>query len=342
MPPYHMIDIEDMASLKAYLKEKNILKNGEKSTMEILKGGVSNKAVLWIREDGTDWVIKQGLGQLRVDKEWYCDPKRLKIEYLGMIWLSKVMAKGVVPNPYFWDEDNFVLGMQAIPRPHDNLKELLLRGEVDLSLIAQMGANLASIHSAGKNSKEAQEVFHDRSFFKSLRVEPYYINASNELKGTTGFFNELIEETLKIQQTVVHGDYSPKNMLVRKGRIILLDHEVMHYGDPAFDIGFALCHLLSKANHLFRLKKKFIQAAQTFWKYYTKNPTVEVTEQNEARAVKHIMACLIARVKGKSPLEYLNVEEKERQLDITLGLIPRKIEKVPEFIDAFSEKLKKQ
>jgi len=42
--------------------------------------------------------------------------------------------------------------LKAIPQPHDNLKELLLAGTMDLSLIAEMGSNLATIHRVGKSS----------------------------------------------------------------------------------------------------------------------------------------------------------------------------------------------
>ena len=337
----NMVDIEDIESLTTYLSTKNILRANEKCQIKILKGGVSNKAILLFREDEEDWVIKQGLNRLRVNEEWYCDPKRLEIEYLAMDWLSKVLKKGTIPKPLSWDGDNYVLGMQAIAKPHANLKELLLKENINLGLIAQMGTNLGMIHQAGRSSEEAKRTFQNRSFFESLRLEAYYKHASNEIKETSSFFNSLIKDTLQIKETIVHGDYSPKNMLVKEGKLILLDHEVMHLGDPAFDVGFALSHLLSKANHLCRSRKKLLHAAYTFWENYSGFNGNRMPEKNECRAVKHTIGCLISRVKGKSPLEYLGDKDKERQLKACLKLIKENIKNVPEFMASYSKKLQK-
>ena len=43
--------------------------------------------------------------------------------------------------------------------------------------------------------------------------------------------------------------------------VSLLDHEVAHFGDPAFDLGFSLTHLLSKALHLEAYRPLFLAAA---------------------------------------------------------------------------------
>jgi aminoglycoside phosphotransferase (APT) family kinase protein len=88
-------------------------------------------------------------------------------------------------------------------------------------------------------------VFADRSFFESLRIEPYYRYAASRAPDADPFLRTLVEDTRREVHTLVHGDYSPKNVLVREGRLVLLDHEVAHFGDPAFDVGFSTTHLLS-------------------------------------------------------------------------------------------------
>lgn len=333
------VDIEDISSLKPYLRSKNVLASDENCTIKILSGGVSNKAIILNRAHKDDWVIKQGLHKLRVDKAWYSDPKRLEIEYLAMIWLSKVLKEGTIPKPLLWDKTYYILGMEAISQPHDNLKTLLLNEEIDLTLIAEMGSNLARIHKAGRHSEEAKKTFKNQSFFNDLRMGAYYLNAAKEFKVASSFLIDLVDETLQIKETIVHGDYSPKNMLVKEGKLVLLDHEVTHYGDPMFDIGFAICHLLSKANHLPRSKDKMIEAAHVFWKSYLDTNSGKLSLEDETRGVKHSIGCLISRVKGKSPLEYLNEQEKERQLQSAFELIAKKIKDIPEFINEFSRKI---
>jgi Ser/Thr protein kinase RdoA (MazF antagonist) len=150
----------------------------------------------------------------------------------------------------------------------------------------------------------------------------------------------LIEETLKVRLTLVHGDYSPKNILVFDDRLVLLDHEVAHYGDPAFDVGFSLTHLLSKALHVAFRRREFLDAAQVYVRTYLESLRgIEGLGALEARAVRHTLACLLARVAGRSPLEYLTPTERQEQLRISLQWMPRPPHYLSDLIHAFSEEL---
>ena len=161
------------------------------------------------------------------------------------------------------------------------------------------------------------EIFADQSFFESLRLEPYYAFAASQVPESKSFYAALIEQTRARRLTLVHGDYSPKNMLVRKGRLILLDHEVIHWGDPAFDVGFALTHLLSKANHL--QDEKLIEAGLRFVEIYAAEMGPVYWDENlSVMAARHTLGCMLARVAGRSPLEYLNEAARARQLDWAL------------------------
>ena len=129
-------------------------------------------------------------------------------------------------------------------------------------------------------------------------------------------------ETRARRITLVHGDYSPKNILVHQNRLILLDHEVIHFGDPAFDIGFSLTHLLSKAHHLPPHRRAFAAAAGLYWQTYRATlGDLAGFADLEQYAVRHTLACLLARVAGRSPLEYLNEAEKRRQQQVVVALM---------------------
>jgi hypothetical protein len=140
-----------------------------------------------------------------------------------------------------------------------------------------------------------------------------------------------VEETRARRLTLVHGDYSPKNILIHDGRLVLLDHEVIHFGDPAFDIGFSMAHLLSKARHLKDTRPTFAAAAEHYWKVYSQNGGLAA----EGPSARHTMGCLLARVAGRSPLEYLDQEERRRQQTAVVSLIGDPPRTVPELTGRF-------
>lgn len=154
------------------------------------------------------------------------------------------------------------------------------------------------------------------------------------------FLQTLARETLLQKVSLVHGDFSPKNTLLYRGKLILLDYEVVHCGDPAFDVGFALTHFLSKAHHLPRARVRLGHAAMLFWQVYAKEiATLDWATALEPRAVRHALGCLLARVAGKSPLEYLSHQERARQKEITLLLMENPPAKVNDLISRFIEQV---
>jgi aminoglycoside phosphotransferase (APT) family kinase protein len=135
---------------------------------------------------------------------------------------------------------------------------------------------------------------------------------------------------------LVHGDYSPKNILIYQGRLVLLDHEVIHFGDPAFDVGFALAHLLSKAHHVRSRRAAFAGAAADFWRSYRDSlGDFPWASDLEPRAARHTLGCLLARVAGRSTLEYLDGEERVRQRDAAIALMEAPPTSVVELVRRF-------
>jgi aminoglycoside phosphotransferase (APT) family kinase protein len=217
----------------------------------------------------------------------------------------------------------------------------LLAGHLDMRYVEEFGRLLGTIHRRGWEERaRAQPAFADRSFFESLRIEPYYAYSAAQTPGAARFLADLISETRERRDTLVHGDYSPKNILVRGGRLVLLDHEVIHFGDPAFDLGFSLTHLLSKAHHIRPLRPDFAAAATCYWSAYRDAcGTTDWSSDLEPRVVRHTLACLLARVQGRSPLEYLDAEERTRQHDVVLDLMADPPETVSALAGAFIQRL---
>lgn len=316
------VDIEDEANLLAYLRRGRWIGEQERPRVRNLHGGVSNKTVL-VEREAEAWVMKQALVKLRVPLDWFSDPMRIHREASALRWLTRLVP-GAVPPLVFEDSTDHVLCLQAVPRPHENWKEKLLAGRVDPRDVAEFGTLLGEIHARSAEQLDAlRPEFGEREFFETLRIEPYYLYAAKRESAAAAFLLQLVDETRTIAATLVHGDFSPKNVLVRPDGLTLLDFEVAHLGDPGFDIGFALSHLLSKAHHIPHARTELLASVDVFWAAYCGAiGRAAFAAGLEERAARHTCACLLARVRGRSQLEYLSEAQKDRQAALVLRLLP--------------------
>ncbi len=336
-----MLDIEDFASLLEYLRASGRIGASEQVAVRKLEGGVSNRTVWVERSSGEAWVLKQALSKLRVAVDWYSRPERIEREAAGIRWLAQLAPAGSITGLIFEDPSLHLLAMEAVPQPHENWKSLLLAGKVEPAHFRAFAEILAAIHGQGYERRgELARVFEDRSFFESLRVEPYYRYTAGQAPRAARFLDSLIEETLATRITLVHGDYSPKNVLIQNGRMVLLDHEVIHFGDPAFDLGFSLTHFLSKAHHLPRLRLALAAAAREYWRVYREAlGTQPWALELQPRAARQTLGCLLARVVGRSQLEYLSEGERARQRGVVLAMMEAPAVAIPDLIDEFMERI---
>lgn len=334
------LNIEDFAAAAAYLRQKGFVVQGEDLSLECLPGGVSNRTVLVRFPDGRRWVLKQALPKLRVAVDWFSNPERIHREALALQWFERLAPAGSVPRFQFEDEANYLIGMEAIPFPHQNWKAVLLSGNVNFNHVQQFGRLLGLVHRQASQACEVREAFEDTSFFESLRLEPYYLYSAEQVPEAAGFLQRLVEETRSCRLTLVHGDYSPKNILLREDKLILLDYEVAHFGEPAFDLGFSLTHFLSKAHHLTAQRALYAEAAACYWRAYIQAlGNVLWARDLEPRAARHALGCLLARVSGRSPLEYLSDAERVRQRQAVLSLLPEPPCCVQDLVSQFLSRL---
>jgi 5-methylthioribose kinase len=337
-----MLDIEQPGDLLAYLRQSGHIAPDETPTVERLAGGVSSRTVRVTRASGEAWVLKQSLAQLRVSVEWFSDPQRIHTEAAALRWMPQLAPAGAAPALIFEDHAEHLLAMQAVPQPHENWKSRLLAGGLAERHVLAFGRLLAGIHRhSSERLDELAPDFSDKRFFETLRVEPYYRYTATQVPAAAKFLAQLIDDTLAQHAALVHGDYSPKNVLIYADRLVLLDYEVAHIGDPAFDLGFSLTHLLSKAHHLAAQRADFGKAAAAYWRAYAEAlGAVPWREGLEARAVRHTLGCLLARVAGRSPLEYLSPAERARQRAAVLALLPAPPLTVAELVERFLEQVR--
>ena len=332
------LDIEDFDALRCYLVRHS--GRGEPVAFKKLSGGVSNRVVQVTWADGRGWVLKQALAKLRVTVDWFSSPERTLVEAKALRWLNRLAPPGTTPSFTFEDRANHLMAMEAIPEDHENWKSVLLSGRIVSDHFEQFGFLLGTIHrKSAESGPEVWRAFADTVHFESLRLEPYYLYAAEQTPAAANFLRALAQETLRHKLSLVHGDFSPKNTLVYRSKLILLDYEVVHFGDPTFDVGFALTHFLSKAHHLGKERAPLANAAALFWRVYVKEVAPLGWYTTEERAVRHTLGCLLARVAGKSPLEYLTTQEATRQKDVVLQLIANPPAEISDLIAEFIQKL---
>ena len=330
------LDIERPDDLVAWLRARRLVDPDENPIVSVLAGGVSSRTVR-VSSDRRDWVLKQPLAKLRVPTDWFGDPSRAHREASALRWMP-VLAPGATPILVFEDRAEHIVSMTAVPEPHENWKDMLLGGNVQHPHVERFAEILASIHlRSGERLDELEPEFGDKRHFRSLRLEPYYQYTARQLPVAAAFLDQLCLEADSIMETLVHGDFSPKNVLVRADRqLILVDHEVSHLGDPAFDLGFSFAHLLAKAHHLPQSRERLFEAVRLYWSVYDRRSRLASWRAGlEERAVRQTVGCLIARAAGRSQLEYLSAGEKVRQRELALDLIDEQPTTIPALVDAW-------
>ena len=335
------LNIEDAPALMGYLRSRGILDVGEQPAIRNLEGGVSNRVVLVRPQSSPPFVLKQALEKLRVQVDWFCTPTRIEREALALRYFSELAPPGAIPALIFQDSGNHLLAMAEVPEPHENWKRMLLEGRLTADHVEQFGVLLGSIHRRSSERKqELAELFGDRAVFEALRLEPYYGYTASQVPEAAGFLHQLIADTLACRMSVVHGDYSPKNILVHHGKLVLLDYEVAHFGDPAFDIGFSMAHFFGKANHLRSQRAEFAQAAVRYWQSYLPCVSEQPWAADlEPRAVRHTLGCCLARVAGRSPLEYLTPGERSVQRTAILAMFRQPPPSIEALMNEFVERI---
>lgn len=254
--------------------------------------------------------------------------------------LQHLAPAGTITELLFEDFSQHVIAMSMVPRPHRTWKELLLSEPPVLPHFKEFAAILGQIHARSHGDRSLAHIFGDRIDFESLRLEPYYRYSAARVPEAKPFLEKLIQETLNQRLTLVHGDYSPKNILVHESGFVLLDHEVIHFGDPAFDVGFSLTHLLAKALHSRRFRNELLASAGFYVREYLEHVREAGFDEGfEARACRHTAACLLSRVEGRSPFEYLTDTDRELQRRAALKLMANTPANLSDLISHFEEVL---
>jgi 5-methylthioribose kinase len=271
-----------------------------------LGGGVSN-TVLLVESDTERFVMKQALGKLRVKEEWRADQSRIFRESAALRKLAEYFPEGSLPAVLFEDRGNFIFAMSAAPCASVCWKDLLLNGEIRVETAERVGELLALMVSVSWREPAWENEFGDQTIFDQLRIDPYYRATARRHPDIAPAAARLMEESAARRVSLAHGDWSPKNFLVDGSRVMAIDFEVIHFGDPSFDSAFLLNHLVLKSFYRPEWADLYAQAAAGFWGKFIAGVPRE--GWIEPATLQHLGWLMLARVDGKSPAEYLRDAE---------------------------------
>ncbi|MCM3761386.1 phosphotransferase [Alkalihalobacillus oceani] len=302
-----MIDIYNRESLHGYLLGHGLVASGETVHYSALTGGVSCKVVK-VERNGKSFVVKQALPKLNVKDDWFSDIRRILIEKDCLIALNELIPEAV-PDFVHSDDEQFLYVMEAAPSEAEVWKQQLLAGRLDFQATEKIATALATVHQHSAESKRFHERFANQQIFKELRISPYLETIKEKHPSLQAMIDETIALLLEQRLTLVHGDFSPKNILVTKKRLYLLDYEVAHIGHPSFDLAFVTTHFLLKSINEKRWAPAYLHLMQAFIASYFKHIDFIDRRQLERDTVRLLAFLFLARVDGKSPAEYITAAE---------------------------------
>ena len=301
-----------------YLVSRGLLDRAEPSSIAELGGGVSN-VVLSVVTPSRELVVKQALPRLRVLEEWLAKRERALTE-AAALRLAGSLTPGLVPAVVDADADACALTIAQAPQSWRPWKDLLLAGTADPAVAERLGSTLSTWHDGTFGSPRLRAQFDDHEAFDQLRIDPYYRTIEHRHREVAEIIGRFVDLMSSRRRCLVHGDFSPKNVLVGRDTMWIIDWEVAHYGDPSFDVAFMLNHLFLKALHRPRSRTRYEQCSVVFFRAYEAGVSDGLRHEAEY-VLGHVGCLMLARVDGKSPAEYLSELERDRARRLGISLI---------------------
>lgn len=309
--------------LPEFLRAHGLAGPGDRVRWTPLTGGVASD--IWrVDVNDSSLCVKCALPKLRVARDWYAPTSRNGYEWAWMKFAFGHLPESV-PRPLAHDPGIGAFAMSFLDgATHPVWKSELLAGRADPDFARGVGARLGRLHAASAGDPAVRGAFPTDDIFQSIRLEPYLIAAAQAHPDLGTVLRDMAADTLGTHKALVHGDISPKNILVGPSAPVFLDAECAWYGDPAFDLAFCLNHFLLKCLPRPDRRDAFLRCFEAFTDGYLEKADWEPAADLEERAARLLPALLLARIDGKSPVEYVTeTSQKDLVRQVARPLISR-------------------
>ena len=320
-------------------EELGLAHSGTAIDVQPLTGGVASD-IARVDLSGRRLAMKFALSKLKVKEDWFAPVQRNSAEYAWLSVASAVLGERAI-KLYGRSERLHGFAMEFVGGPEVYLwKSALLEQREVQGEAAAVGDLVGRMHSASCQPGFDRRPFANRDDFFALRIEPYLLFTARRHLDLATSLQALGSMLFHSTSVLVHGDVSPKNILCREGYPVILDAECATMGDGCFDAAICPNQLLLKACHLPQLRETLLANVMDFWSSYSAHVCWEEPEDVEARTVRLLPALMLARVDGKSPVEYLTPREQSvvRQIARTLILSP--VPRLPDLVSTCRDLLR--
>jgi len=278
--------------------------------MRPLTGGVSSE--VWRVDLPSGPVcVKRALPRLNVTALWEAPLERSRFE-VAWLTLANEIVPGIGPPVLAHDDGGAIVLGYLDPATHPVWKDELRDGRADPGVAAEVGRRLGRVHAATARRPELATVFDNAGVFAAMRLEPYLGALARAHPDLGAELGAIRTSYAAHAVAVVHGDAGPKNILVGPAGPVLLDSECATWGDPAFDVGFCAAHLLLKCHWNPAATPRLLSCFDALVAAHRAEVTWEDGDALAERTARWVAACLLARVDGLSPVEYLDDEGRRR------------------------------
>lgn len=312
------VSTTDGLEVVSHLRARGII-GAHPATVEALSGGVSND-VLAVESGGVSVVVKRALEQLRVAEEWHADPTRVLTEAAALQAASRIQPD-VVPPVLDVDEAARIIVIGRAPAPCHEWRSDLMDGHVDIAVAQRLGTILATWQRETARIPEIAQRFNSTEAFRQLRIDPFFSWVAGQHPDLAPTIDQVVHQMVETRTCFVHGDFSPKNVLLGPDLTWVIDWEVAHFGDPSFDVAFLVTHLLCKALHRPELTADYRDAAAAFMASHERGLATTDLLPDPDHLARQTACLLLARIDGKSPAPYLNDAARVRGREIARSSI---------------------
>jgi 5-methylthioribose kinase len=331
--------MDDHDILLQSLRRAGLIGSTEVPAIAALSGGVSGD-VFRVDLAGGPICVKQPVEKLRVAADWHAPLERAHSE---VMWLRFAAAidPGCAPEVLFEDRAAHIFAMRYLPSDRfPGWKAKLMKGEADPGFAGKVGHTLARIHAASAGRADIAAAFSNQDLFFALRIEPYLLHTAKAHTQHAANIKILADGLRASRVALMHGDVSPKNILCGPEGPVFLDAETACYGDPVFDLAFCLNHLLLKAVYRRTSASQYALSFEAMREAYLKGVSWEDPAALDRRTARLLAVLLLARIDGKSPVEYLTADrDKEFVRRCALDLASRPDLTLGKIVSAWQEKL---
>ena len=309
---------------RSLLTDLGLMSGGDTFTVEPLSGGVASD-IAKVSVKGVSYCVKFALAKLRVKADWFAPVERNLAEYRWLQTVAEIAPEAAV-RLYGHSTRDHGFVMEYLSSPDSYLfKTALLAGQGKACDASAVGDLLGRVHAFSASPDFDRGPFRNSDDFHAIRIEPYLVHTSRVHPALKPAMDAVADQLYAAGEVLIHGDVSPKNIIIHDGRPYMLDAECATMGDPCFDAAFCLNHFILKSLHVRPRSKDYLEFCTGFWKSYSRSVGWEPLDGLEARVARLLPMLMLGRVDGKSPVEYLSDDNRDlvRRMATNLVLDPR-------------------